>query len=185
MAGLVTPVDLTRQYMLPIAWVWHILLLSPIGNREVRDNVRQLAFSLAAQWIAGFILTLSMGSGTALKFILSGHPAGLATFLSGALFIPDLALGVWSGTSKPFEVVYVTLWYLGPLNNTPAWTASVPKQTDGPSFIFPCRWPCLPSPSLAGPDSCEIDIPVQDPPAVWLHFRGPGLEYIQGEFRYG
>ena len=30
-----------------------------------------------------------------------------------------LALGVWSGTSKPFEIVYLTLWYLGPMNNVP------------------------------------------------------------------
>jgi hypothetical protein len=146
-AGLASPVELTRQYILPFAWVWHILLLSPIGNREARDNVRQLAFSsaaplwrqLPAQWIAGFIVTLIMGSGAALKFLLNGHPAGLAAFLSGALFIPSLALalGVWSGTSKPFEVVYVTLWYLGPLNNTPG-LDFIGAQTDGrPGLYIP------------------------------------------------
>jgi ABC-type transport system involved in multi-copper enzyme maturation permease subunit len=129
LAGLVNPMETTRQFILPIAWVWHILLLSPLGNREARDNVRQLAFSsaaplwrqLPAQWLAGFLVTVLMGSGAALKFISSGETASLLAYLSGALFIPSLALalGVWSGTSKPFEIVYMTLWYLGPLNKMP------------------------------------------------------------------
>jgi hypothetical protein len=35
-----------------------------------------------------------------------------------ALFIPSLAiaLAVWSGGSKLFEVVYLALWYAGPMN---------------------------------------------------------------------
>jgi hypothetical protein len=76
---------------------------------------------LPAQWIAGFILTLVMGSGAALRFAIDGDLVGLVAFFSAALFIPSLALslGVWSSSSKPFEVLYITLWYLGPLNKTP------------------------------------------------------------------
>jgi len=39
----------------------------------------------------------------------------------GALFIPTLALslGVWSGTGKPFEILYTVLWYIGPLHAIP------------------------------------------------------------------
>jgi hypothetical protein len=146
-ASLANPVETTRQYVLPIAWIWHILLLSPIGNREARDNVQQLAFSsaapmwrqLPAQWIAAFIVTLVMGSGAAMKFIISGDAVGLLAFLSGALFIPSLALalGVWSGTSKPFEIVYISLWYLGPLNKVPG-LDFIGAQTDGrPGFFIP------------------------------------------------
>jgi hypothetical protein len=146
-ASLANPVETTRQYVLPMAWIWHILLLSPIGNREVRDNVQQLAFSsaapmwrqLPAQWIAGFIVTLIMGSGAALKFLLSGDSVGMLAFFSGALFIPSLALalGVWSGTSKPFEIVYVSLWYLGPLNKVPGMDF-IGAQTNGrPEFYIP------------------------------------------------
>lgn len=126
-ASLIAPVEVVRQALLPLAWAWHILLLSPIGNREARDNVQQMAFSsasplwrqLPAQWLAGFLVTLLMGSGAMLKFILSGDMVGLLAFVSGALFIPSLALalGVWAGTSKPFEIVYLAIWYLGPLNN--------------------------------------------------------------------
>lgn len=146
-ASLVNPIELTRQYILPLAWIWPVLLLSPLGNREARDNVQQLAFSsaaplmrqLPAQWIAGFILTIIMGSGAALKFIVNGDSVSLLAFFSGALFINSLALalGVWSGTSKPYEIVYVSLWYLGPLNKVPG-LDFIGAQTDGrPEFFIP------------------------------------------------
>lgn len=146
-ASLVNPVEVTRQYVLPLAWIWPVLLLSPLGSREARDNVQQMAFSsaaplmrqLPAQWIAGFIVTLLMGSGAALKFILSGNAPSLLSFFSGALFITSLALalGVWSGTGKPFEIVYVSLWYLGPLNKVPG-LDFIGAQTNGrPEFYIP------------------------------------------------
>ena len=146
-ASLVNSVELTRQYVLPLAWIWPILLLSAIGNREARDNVQQLAFSsaaplmrqLPAQWIAGFIVTLIIGSGAALKFMVNGDSVGLLAFFSGALFINSLALalGVWSGTSKPFEIVYVSLWYLGPLNKVQG-LDFIGAQTNGrPEFFIP------------------------------------------------
>jgi hypothetical protein len=146
-ASLVNPIETTRQYLLPLAWVWPILLVSPIGNREARFNMQQIAFSsasplwrqLPAQWIAGFIVILIMGSGAALKFMISGDLVGMLAFLSGALFIPSLALalGVWSGSSKPFEIVYVSLWYLGPLNKVPG-LDFIGAQTDGrPEFFIP------------------------------------------------
>jgi hypothetical protein len=128
-ACLVSPARTTRQFILPYAWVWPALIWSSIGSREMRYNVQQFAFSsasplwrqLPAQWIAGFIVTLVMGSGAALRLMIEGDSGGLVAFLSAALFIPSLALalGVWSNSSKPFEILYITLWYLGPLNNTP------------------------------------------------------------------
>ncbi len=146
-ASLINSAEATRQYVLPVAWIWHILLLSPLGNREARDNVQQLAFSsaapmwrqLPAQWIAGFIVTLLIGSGAALKFIINGDTVGLLAFLSGALFIPSLALalGVWSGSSKPFEIVYISLWYLGPLNKVPGLDFIGAQSNGRPEFFIP------------------------------------------------
>ncbi|MGE5462160.1 MAG: ABC transporter permease [Syntrophothermus sp.] len=146
-AGMSSSVEITRQYILPLAWIWPILLISPIGNREARFNTQQIAFSsasplwrqLPAQWIAGFLVVLLMGSGAALKFLMNGEATGLLAFLSGALFIPSLALalGVWSGSSKPFEIVYISLWYLGPLNKVPG-LDFIGAQTDGrPEFFIP------------------------------------------------
>jgi hypothetical protein len=122
-----SPSGITREIILPIAWVWPILIWSGMGNREMHHNVQQFVFSsasplwrqLPAQWLAGFIVTLIMASGAALRFAIDGDTIGLIALLSGALFIPSLALasGVWSGSSKLFEIVYMLIWYLGPLNN--------------------------------------------------------------------
>lgn len=146
-ASLTNPTETVRQFVLPLAWAWHILLLSPIGNREARDNVQQMAFSsasplwrqLPAQWLAGFIVTLLMGSGAAVNFIINGDTIALFALLSGALFIPSLALalGVWGGTSKPFEIVYITLWYLGPLNNAPNLDFIGAKTNGYPQIFIP------------------------------------------------
>ena len=59
--------------------------------------------------------------------LLAGYPgdddlAGVGAWLVGALFIPTfaLALGVWSGNSKLFEILYLVIWYIGPMNHVPA-----------------------------------------------------------------
>jgi hypothetical protein len=80
-----------------------------------------------------------MGSGAAVRLLISGDSASLLAFLSGALFIPSLALalGVWSGSSKPFEIIYISLWYLGPLNKVPG-LDFIGAQTNGrPEFFIP------------------------------------------------
>ena len=146
-ASATSPAETVRQIVLPIAWAWHILLLSPIGNREARDNVQQMAFSsasplwrqLPAQWLAGFIVTFVMGLGALLNFTINSDTVGLFALLSGALFIPSLALalGVWSGTSKPFEIVYLTLWYLGPMNNVPNLDFIGSKTNGYPQIFIP------------------------------------------------
>ena len=125
-ACLVNSSTTVREIVLPIAWVWPILLWSAIGNREIHNNVQQLTFSsaspllrqLPAQWLAGFIVTLLVSIGAILRFTIDGDLVGLLALISGAVFIPSLALacGVWSGTSKLFEILYMVIWYLGPMN---------------------------------------------------------------------
>ena len=125
-ACLVNPSAAVREFVLPIAWVWPVLIWSSMGNREIHNNVQQLTFSsaspllrqLPAQWLAGFIVTLLVSMGAIIRFTVDGDTAGLLALLSGAFFIPSLALacGVWSGTSKLFEILYMLIWYLGPLN---------------------------------------------------------------------
>ena len=125
-ACLVVPSAAVREFALPIAWVWPILLWSALGNREIHHNVQQMTFSsaspllrqLPAQWLAGFIITLLVSIGAILRLIVVGDTVGLLALLSGAFFIPSLALacGGWSGTSKVFEILYMLIWYLGPLN---------------------------------------------------------------------
>jgi len=127
LAGGVFPPAFTRATLLPLAWVWPISVWSNMGNREIKHNVQQLAFSsafplwrqLPAQWLAGFMITFGIGFGAFLGMSMGGDMQGLAAFLSAAIFIPSLALasGVWSASNKLFEVLYIFIWYFGPINH--------------------------------------------------------------------
>jgi hypothetical protein len=118
-----------RGILLGCAWIWPVLLWSQMGVRELRDQTNQLLFStphpiarqLPAVWLSGVILALLTGSGFAVRLIVGGNVKGLLAWAIGALFIPTLALslGVWSGNSKPFEIIYTLLWYVGPMHAMP------------------------------------------------------------------
>ena len=122
---IITPAFM-RLYLLPAVLVWPVLIWSSMGSREFHNNVHQLTFSsksplwrqLPAQWLAGFLVTLLVASGAILRLSVDGDIVGLIALLSGIFFIPSLALsaGVWSGTGKLFEIVYLSIWYLGPVN---------------------------------------------------------------------
>jgi hypothetical protein len=116
-----------RGIALALAWIWPLFLWSSMGVREAENQTNQLMFStphplarqLPAVWLAGFALALLTGSGFALRLLFSAEFSELRVWGIGALFIPTLALalGVWSGGSKLFEIVYFFLWYLGPIHS--------------------------------------------------------------------
>jgi hypothetical protein len=124
-AGLFTPVPISRGFLVA-AWIWPLLIWSAMGTREKRLRTDQLVFSTAhplrrqlpACWLAGVIVAILTGGGTGIRLLLAGEQFGLFAWTVGAFFIPTmaLALGVWSGSSKLFEVLYLFLWYLGPAN---------------------------------------------------------------------
>jgi hypothetical protein len=117
------------RILLVIAWTWPILILGKLGCREYRYDTHQIVFSaphpvtnqLPATWLAAFSVTALMGAGAFLRFLLAGEFTNLLAWTAGALFIPSLALalGVLTGSSKPFEVVYV-LWMYLLFQNIPA-----------------------------------------------------------------
>lgn len=128
-ASAATPDASARGIVLALAWIWPVLLWSSLGVRESREQTHQLLFSaphpisrqLPALWLAGVILALLTGSGFAVRLLLQGNGQAFFAWLVGALFIPTsaLCLGVWSGSSKPFEILYTLLWYLGPMHEFP------------------------------------------------------------------
>ncbi len=130
LAGAFNTPAASRAFILPFAWLWPVLIWSGMGSRELRHHVEQIVFSsaaplrrqLPASWLAGFIVAALTGSGVLLRLAISGDSAGMLAWMAGAVFIPSfaLALGVWSDSSKLFEVLYVTMWYFGPLNKIAA-----------------------------------------------------------------
>jgi hypothetical protein len=105
LACLLAPLETTQRWLLPLAWLWPLLLWSEMGVRERRYRVDQLLFSapaplwrqLPAAWAAGVVLAVVLGSGALLRFL--AVPELLIGFVAGALFIPSLALflGVMGG----------------------------------------------------------------------------------------
>jgi hypothetical protein len=126
-ASLANPAQEARGQLLPWVWLWPIFLWSAMGTREARHETDELIFSAAhplrrqfpAAWLAGVIVAVLMGSGVALRLLLARDWAGLLGFAVGAVFIPSLALamGVWSGTGKLLEAVYIIWWYIGPVHH--------------------------------------------------------------------
>ena len=129
-ACVVSPVIDTKSYFGPLSWCWPILIWSSMGVREVRNHTNQLVFSspfplrrqFPAIWFSGFIITLLTGSGMLIKFLVVGDINGVLAWLVGAMYIPTLAfmLGIWTRTSKTFEVIYLTIMFVGVLNNVTA-----------------------------------------------------------------
>ena len=66
-------------------------------------------------------MALLTGGGYGLRIMLAGDTRGFAGWFLAALIIPalSLALGVWSGSSKMFEVIYTLWWYMGPMSHAP------------------------------------------------------------------
>ena len=128
-ATLAVELNAVRQIVLPLAWLWPMLLWSGLGAREIRFDTGALLFSAArplgrqlpATWLAGVTLAALIGAGGAVRFLLAGELESLGAWAVAVLFIPTLALalGIWSGSSKLFEVIYLLLWYIGPMNQVP------------------------------------------------------------------
>ena len=114
-------IELAR-FLLLVAWVWPILILSGLGCRENRFDTRQVVFAaphpianqLPAAWLAAFVVTAVLGSGALIKFILMGETVSALGWLTGAVFIPSLALflGILTGSGKAFEAIFVAWIYL-------------------------------------------------------------------------
>jgi hypothetical protein len=125
--GLAVPGVQARQVIAAFAWLWPVLIWSQMGAREARHETQKLVFSCAnvlgrqlpAVWLAGVILAVLTGGGLGIRLLTGGDWPGFSAWFAGALFVPAfaLALGVWSGSSKPFEALYTLWWYVGPMNH--------------------------------------------------------------------
>lgn len=130
LACLLNPSDTVQRYLLLAVWAWPVLIWSPMGVRERRYNTGQMVFSvprpalrqLPALWLAGVVVAVIAGSGAWLYLALVGETTSLLAWFVGALFVPALALalGVWAGNSRAFEAVYLLLWYIGLIEQVPA-----------------------------------------------------------------
>lgn len=127
--SFILPLDTVKTFVWPVIWVWPLALWSAMGNRESKFRTEELIFPspniltklLPISWLSGVVVSVLISSGVAVRFILEGEITGLFVWFTGALFVPTLALtcGILVENNKLFEVLYLSLWYMGPLNDFP------------------------------------------------------------------
>ena len=111
--------------LLPLVSVWPLFVWSRIGSRTARHGIRpQILAStypvgqLLGEWVAGCLVAAGVGSATFALLTLATGPAALLGAAGAVVFPPSLALvaGLWTGSPRLFEALYLALWYVGPLN---------------------------------------------------------------------
>ena len=119
-ASLVVPAGWVAFPMLPLAWIWPVLVWSRLGTQQREHDVHLLVDSgpdrrrrLATEWLAGLSVAALVGLGPLVRMGLSADWAGVAAWFGGLLFVPALALalGVLGRSSRLFQAVYLLLWY--------------------------------------------------------------------------
>ncbi|CAP15596.1 MULTISPECIES: hypothetical protein [Halobacterium] len=119
-------VSSARRILLPLALVWPIFVWSEMGVRTDKHGMTSLVLSskyahkqLIAEWVAGVVVAVSVSGGLPVLFIGAGHPELLLGYLGGISFAPSFAIaaGIWTRSGWLFEIVYLMIWYVGPLNS--------------------------------------------------------------------
>ncbi|HLY01986.1 MAG TPA: hypothetical protein VKR56_05750 [Candidatus Cybelea sp.] len=118
----------TQSIAVGLAWIWPMLVWSQLGTREAVCGTEQFIYptlhpirrQFAAQWLAGVLLALATAGGSLIHWAATGNLGGIEGIVAGAIFVPTLAIacGALSGTTRLFEIAYLVLWYVGPMNRT-------------------------------------------------------------------
>ncbi|OLZ39289.1 hypothetical protein A6E15_17990 [Natrinema saccharevitans] len=120
--------SVATEAIVSIAAVWPIFLWSSMGSRPMRHRMTPFIVSskqpygqFVAEWIAGALVATAFFGVSLWPTVAETEASGAVVLVSAILFAPSLAqaLGYWSGTRRPFELVYLLLWYAGPLNQVP------------------------------------------------------------------
>ncbi|MBD7911570.1 MULTISPECIES: hypothetical protein [Clostridium] len=123
------PNDVAMSSIIPATFIAPLLVWSKAGTLDNKYGTEQYLFSckhyridqFVALWISVAIFTLLISVSTIIKILVSVGFVNVLALLVGIAFISSLAvfLGMVSGNTILFELIYMALWYLGPLNKIP------------------------------------------------------------------
>ncbi len=125
-ATAVAPLDTVRLLVVPISLLLLLPLWSHLGTRERRYRTEELVFVtggpvrlLGISYLIGAIAGITLVLPALLRFVTTGMWPAFVGVLAGALFLPAgaVALGVWTGRPRLFELAYLVAWYVGPMND--------------------------------------------------------------------
>lgn len=114
--------------VLPISWLWCVLVVSQLGILEKQSNTLELityskqssTLQSFACYSASWILLALASVGSVVRFIGSAEWMLLAQLFIATSFTVSLAYfcGSFTGNKRMFEVLYPALWYIGPIQAT-------------------------------------------------------------------
>ena len=117
--------DVGREWVLPFAWIWPVLVWSKMGVRESENHMealvltapRPLSRQLPAIFLTGLLIAVILGSGVLARLVIAGDMSAVASWVATATFIPAaaIALGTWGQSARLFQMVYLSVWYAGPM----------------------------------------------------------------------
>ena len=125
-ACTVAPLDIARTLVVPVALLLALTVWGDIGARERRHRTGELVFVtggpvrlLTASYLVGAVIGGSLVAPALVRFGAAGAWPTVAGIAAGVLFLPaaGAALGVWSARPRVFELGYLVVWYLGPMND--------------------------------------------------------------------
>ncbi len=123
----VAPLGVVTAYILPVAFIWPLERLSALGSRERHWGVDDILATTRGyvnrtqpiQIAAGTLLGTAICVGYLIRMIATGHSLGAlaCVLVITATAAVALALGTVSASPRPFEALYLLLWYIGPINH--------------------------------------------------------------------
>ena len=115
----IAPTSAVANPLLPLAWLWPVLIWSRLGTQRFTHNVDPLIVSapaarrrLLAEWLAAALLTAAVGLSPLVRLAAAGEYASVTRWIAAVAFIPTLALalGTLSRGPRLFQAVYVVIW---------------------------------------------------------------------------
>ncbi|CAL2094445.1 conserved membrane protein of unknown function [Tenacibaculum sp. 190524A02b] len=124
----VLPIKTGHSIVLPILWFLQVHRISDLTIKEITNNTHLFSFVsylplrrvLSSQFIAGFLLMLTLSIPLLVKTIVLGQNFSAISIVIGSLFIVSLSscIGMFFKNKKVFEVVFFTITYAN-LNSIP------------------------------------------------------------------
>jgi hypothetical protein len=115
----IVPTSAVANPLLPLAWLWPVLIWSRLGTQRFTHLVDPLIVSapagrrrLLAEWVAAALLTAVVGLVPLVRFAAAGEYASVTRWLPAVALIPTLALALGTISRGPrlFQAVYVVIW---------------------------------------------------------------------------
>ena len=124
-AQLVVDIDTLRSVIVPVSLLLCVLLISPLGQRELNQHTYMLVFTcpsplkkqLMAMLGAGMLILVVSVSGALLRYIVMLDFTAIGSLFVGIFFTVALAIccAALTRTNRTFEIVYTFVWYVGPM----------------------------------------------------------------------